>query len=163
MLTLARVQQSSSIDPSSRPGRRSLRILIAEDDRDTAMSLEALLNDEGHDTRCVYRGREVVGMARDFGADVVLLDIGMPGMSGYDVARVFRKVYGNAGPALIAVTAWNKSADKLMAKHAGFDHHVGKPYDPEELLELIARLGNARSEKMSSRAEGAPGESRERD
>ena len=135
------VQQSSSIiEPSPRPDRRSLRILIAEDDRDTAMSLEALLNDEGHQTRCVYRGREVVGMARDFAADVVLLDIGLPGINGYDIARVFRKVYGTGGPMLVAVTAWNMSADKMMAKHAGFDHHIGKPYDPKTLLALLDEI-----------------------
>src|SRR5437868_11007369 len=114
------VQQSSSIEPSSRPHRSRLRRLIAEDDRDTAMSLEALLNDEGHQTRCVYRGREVVGMARDFAADVVLLDIGLPGINGYDVARVFRKVYGNAGPTLIAVTAW-RSEEHTSELQSRFD------------------------------------------
>ena len=134
-----RVQQSSSIERSPRPDRR-LRILIAEDDRDSATSLEALLNDEGHQTHCVHRGREVVGAARDFAADVVLLDIGLPGINGYDIARVFRKVYGAGGPMLVAVTAWNMAADKLMAKHAGFDHHIGKPYDPKALLVLLIAI-----------------------
>ena len=134
------VQQSSSALSQQQPNPRCLRVLIAEDDRDTAASLEALLKDEGHQTRCVYRGREVVGMARDFAADVVLLDIGMPGMNGYDIARVFRKLYGSAAPTLIAVTAWNKSADMLMAKHAGFDHHVAKPYDPKALLGLVEEV-----------------------
>jgi len=135
------VQQSSSLRSGTQPNpRRRLRVLIAEDDRDTAASLAALVQDEGHETHCVHRGREVVGAARDFAADVVLLDIGMPGMDGYDIARVFRKLYGSAAPTLIAVTAWNKSADKLMAKHAGFDHHVGKPYDPKALLDLLAGI-----------------------
>jgi DNA-binding response OmpR family regulator len=115
-------------------------VLIAEDDRDTAASLEALVQDEAHETRCVFRGREVVGAARNFAADVVLLDIGMPGINGYDIARVFRKLYGSRAPTLIAVTAWNKSADKLMAKHAGFDHHIAKPYDPKALLGLLDEI-----------------------
>jgi CheY-like chemotaxis protein len=130
----------SSPEPSARPSLKRLRVLIAEDDRDTAASLEALVQDEGHETRCAFRGREVVGAARDFAADVVLLDIGMPGINGYDIARVFRKLYGSRAPTLIAVTAWNKSADKLMAKHAGFDHHIAKPYDPIALLGLLDEI-----------------------
>ena len=94
---------------------------VAEDERDSAASLEALVQTEGHTTRCVYRGRDVVGMARDFGCDVVLLDIGMPGINGYDIARIFRKAYG-------------------MAKAAGFDHHFGKPYDPSELLAVLREI-----------------------
>ena len=115
-------------------------MLIAEDDRDSATSLEALVQTEGHATRCAYRGRDVVGMARDFGCDVVLLDIGMPGINGYDIARIFRKAYGSAKPVLIAVTAWNRVPDRLMAKAAGFDHHFGKPYDPKELLSVLREL-----------------------
>jgi CheY-like chemotaxis protein len=117
-----------------------LRVLIAEDDRDAAASLEALVQDEGHSTRCVYRGREVLGAVKDFGADVVLLDIGMPGITGYDIARILRKTYGHQKPRLIAVTAWNRTPDKLMAKAAGFDHHFGKPYDPQALLSVLREL-----------------------
>ena len=119
---------------------RALRVLIAEDERDSAASLEALLNDEGHQTRCVYRGRHVAGAAHDFKPDVVLLDIGMPGINGYDIARLLRKTFGSSKPTLIAVTAWAKSADKLMAKAAGFDYHFGKPYDPPSLLAILRDL-----------------------
>lgn len=79
-------------------------------------------------------------MARDFGCDVVLLDIGMPGINGYDVARIFRKTYGGAKPVLIAVTAWNRTPDQLMAKAAGFDQHFGKPYDPQRLLATLREI-----------------------
>jgi DNA-binding response OmpR family regulator len=116
---------------------RSLRVLIAEDDRDSAASLEALVTDEGHQTRCIHRGREVAGAVHDFWPDVVLLDIGMPGINGYDIARILRKTFGSSKPTLIAVTAWSQSADKLMAKAAGFDYHFGKPYDPESLLAIL--------------------------
>ncbi len=119
---------------------RALRVLIAEDERDSAASLEALLNDEGHQTRCVYRGRHVAGAVHDFKPDVVLLDIGMPGINGYDIARLLRKTFGSSKPTLIAVTAWAKSADKLMAKAAGFDYHFGKPYDPPSLLAILRDL-----------------------
>jgi DNA-binding response OmpR family regulator len=138
------VSREQSLTASS-PGEKSeatrrLRVLIAEDDRDSAASLEALVQDEGHQTRCVYRGREVIGAVKDFDADVVLLDIGMPGINGYDIARILRKTYGNTKPKLIAVTAWNKSADKLMARAAGFDDHFGKPYDPQQLLAVLKNL-----------------------
>jgi len=117
----------------------SLRVLIAEDDRDSAASLEALVTDEGHQTRCVYRGRAVLGAVHEFNPHVVLLDIGMPGINGYDIARILRKTFGSR-PTLIAVTAWTKSADKLMAKAAGFDYHFGKPYDPPSLLAILRDL-----------------------
>jgi len=88
---------------------RALRVLIAEDERDSAASLEALLNDEGHQTRCVYRGRHVAGAVHDFKPDVVLLDIGMPGINGYDIARLLRKTFGSSKPTLIAVTLPGRS------------------------------------------------------
>ncbi len=131
-----------SHDAASRPTAKRLRVLIADDDRDAAASLEVLLNDEGHHTFCVYRGSDVLRMVNDFKPDVVLLDIGMPGMSGYDVALDLRERYGSEKPALIAVTAWAKLADKLMAKYTGIDHHVTKPYDPQALLELITCIGD---------------------
>lgn len=132
---------------------RRLRVLIADDERDTAASLEALINDEGHQTRCVFRGCDVVDMVVDFDPHVVLLDIGMPGMNGYDVARALREHYASTRPGLIAVSAWSTLPDKLMAKEVGFDHHVSKPYDPKELLALIAQFGNV----PALRREVAPG------
>lgn len=130
-------QQPSDVEHVGVDNR--MRVLIAEDDRDTARSLAALIEDEGHFTSSVHRGREVLGAAHIFRPDVVLLDIGMPGIDGYDIARILRKVYGTRTLKLIAVTAWNRPQDKLMAKAAGFDHHFGKPYDPKELLAVLER------------------------
>jgi len=76
----------------------------------------------------------------EFKPGVVLLDIGMPGINGYDIARIVRKTFASSRPTLIAVTAWTKSADKLMAKAAGFDYHFGKPYDPPTLLAILRDL-----------------------
>ena len=139
---MKRQLSAASGEPGSRPGP-PLRIVIAEDDRDTAATLEALLNDEGHQTRCVHHGRDVVQAVGQFGSDVVLLDIGMPGMTGYDVARELRDRYGSAKPVLVAVTAYGKAVDKLMAKNAGIDYHVSKPYDPRQLLALIGKIAEA--------------------
>ena len=128
----------STAGPGSRPVARRLRVLIADDDRDTTASLEALLEDEGHEPLSVYHGGDVKLVVAMFRPDVVLLDIGMPGVSGYDIARELNQAYGRARPVLIAVTGWAKAADRLMAMNAGCDHHVGKPYDPQALLSLVA-------------------------
>ena len=116
------------------------RILVADDDKDTVLSLIALLREEGYEVRGVHRGSEVLQAVFNFAPDVVLLDIGMPQMSGYDVARTLRERYGSARPALIAVTGRAGEADRRHAHGAGFEHHVAKPYEPRALLRLIGEL-----------------------
>src|SRR5688500_5888385 len=116
------------------------RILVADDDKDTVLSLTILLREEGYEVRGVQRGAEVLQAIFNFAPDVVLLDIGMPQMTGYDVARTLRERYGSARPALIAVTGRAAEADKQQARAAGFEHHVAKPYEPRALLQLIGQL-----------------------
>jgi CheY-like chemotaxis protein len=116
------------------------RILVADDDKDTVLSLTALLREEGYEVRGVHRGSDVLQAVFNFAPDVVLLDIGMPLMSGYDVARTLRERYGSARPALIAVTGRAGESDRLQALAAGFEHHVAKPYEPRALLALLAQL-----------------------
>lgn len=116
------------------------RVLIADDDRDGALTLSTLLELEGYEVRTVHGGQEALDTARAFKPDVVLLDIGMPKVTGYDAARRLRQRYGEDCPVLIAVTAWKQASDKILANLAGFDHHVAKPYDPNELIRLLARL-----------------------
>ena len=125
---------------AAQQARRRLRILIADDERDQVTTLAAILNDEGHEVREVYRGAEVLRMIADFSPDVALIDIGMPGMTGYDVAREVRAHYGKEGPLLIAVTGWKKPSDRILAQIAGFDHHLGKPFESQQLLELLEPL-----------------------
>ena len=125
--------------------RRRLRVLIADDERDQVTTLAAILNDEGHDVREVYRGNEVLRMMADFDPDVALVDIGMPGMSGYDVAREVREQYGKARPLLIAVTGWKKPSDRILAQLVGFDHHLPKPFEAQQLLELLEPLASGKS------------------
>jgi CheY-like chemotaxis protein len=133
---------SDTAAPRSRP--QSLRILVADDDRDAVITIAALLEHEGHEVREVYRGSEVLRLVRDFDPDVVLLDISMPGMTGYDVAREVRQLFGEHRPILIAVTGWKKSADLLLAKMTGFNHHLGKPFEPDALLGLLAGIAPKR-------------------
>ncbi len=128
--------QSAAAEGAART-RRQLRILVADDDQDHVATLAALLADEGHEVRVVYRGSEIMRLAREFDPDVALIDISMPGMNGYDAAREICQEFGKARPLLIAVTGWKQSSDRILAKLAGFDHHVPKPFEPQELLELL--------------------------
>jgi len=118
------------------PGR-PLRILLADDDRDATLSLSTLLLLEGYEVRHVYDGDATLTAVREFSPDLVLIDIGMPKLSGYDVARRVRERYGKEGPVLIALTGWKQASDRILATLAGFDHHVAKPYDPGVLLQLV--------------------------
>jgi CheY-like chemotaxis protein len=72
--------------------------------------------------------------------DAILLDIGMPKITGYEAARRLRQRYGDECPMLIAVTGWKQASDKILASLAGFDHHVAKPYDPAALTALLSKL-----------------------
>ena len=125
------------------PGR-PLRVLLADDDRDATLSLSTLLKLEGYEVRHVYDGDATLNAVREFEPDLVLIDIGMPKLSGYDVARELRERYGKAGPMLVALTGWKQASDRILATLAGFDHHVAKPYDPGALLALIRRFEQER-------------------
>ena len=118
----------------------ALRILIADDDTDTVLTLSTLLSGEGYCVRGVHRGADVIQSVFSFAPDIVLLDIGMPQMTGYEVARVLRERFGSARPALIAVTGLTGEADRQQARAAGFEYHIAKPYQPGKLLSLIRGL-----------------------
>ncbi|HET7197859.1 MAG TPA: response regulator [Burkholderiales bacterium] len=128
----------STNEPAAAPRARRLRIVVADDDRDAVLTLATLLQHEGHEVREVYRGSEVLRMVREFDPDVALVDISMPGMTGYDVAREIRQLFGKARPVLIAVTGWKKTSDRILAQIAGFDHHLAKPFETDALLALLA-------------------------
>ena len=115
----------------------ALRIVVADDDPDTVLSLRLLLEEDGHTVRGVESGNEALNAVRDFGADVVLLDIGMPGMTGFTVAHTLRERYGSAKPMLIAITGRSAGSDRALARSMGFDHYLAKPYDPNEVLALL--------------------------
>lgn len=131
---------------SARPGRAELldgsarRVLIADDDRDGALTLSTLLQLEGYDVRSVHGGQEALDAAREFRPHIILLDIGMPKITGYDAARRLRQRYGDECPILIAVTGWKQASDRILASLAGFDHHVAKPYQPADILNLLASV-----------------------
>jgi len=123
----------------SMPGRRR-RVLAVDDNRDSAESLRMLLELWGHDARCAFDGREALDLAEQFEPEVVLLDIGLPGMSGYDVAASLRASPALRQATLIAVTGYGQEQDRRQVRAAGFDHHLVKPVDPDALERLMNAL-----------------------
>ena len=115
-----------------------LRILIADDNRDACESLELLLKLEGHDVRVTYDGEAALAALAGFRADIALLDIGMPGKNGYEVAAEIRKQPWGAAIHLVALTGWGQAEDQRRSEAAGFDAHLVKPVDFEVLRELCA-------------------------
>jgi DNA-binding response OmpR family regulator len=120
---------------------RPLRIVVADDDRDTVLTLTMLLRDEGHEVHGVSNGRQVLDALGEFDPDVVLLDIGLPEISGWEVARKILLRRGRAHrPAIIGISGeYKQGADKILARIIGFDHYLVKPYDPQALLRLLAQ------------------------
>jgi CheY-like chemotaxis protein len=130
----------TGVQPHPKPNVQPLRVLIADDDRDGTATLLMLLELEGYVVRAVHGGQEALDQAREFKPDVVLLDIGMPKITGYEAARRLRQRYGDECPVLIAITGWKQASDKILASLAGFDHHVAKPYEPAALISLLAKV-----------------------
>jgi len=123
------------------------RIVVADDDLDTVDTLVQLLRREGYEARGVYQGADVLNAICDFAADVVLLDIGMPNMSGYEVARDLRHRYGSARPFLVAFTGRNDEGDQRLARLAGFDRYLRKSGSPEALLALLSEVSRRSGQK----------------
>ena len=120
---------------------RQLRILVADDDRDSVLTLMMLLRDEGHEVRGVYSGQQALKVVFDFEPHVVLLDIAMPDLSGWEVARQIRQRSADKGPMLIGLSGeYKQGADRILSEIIGFDHYVLKPYDVSALLALLAPL-----------------------
>ena len=121
--------------PALRPG---LRVLVVEDNVDTARSVSLLLEKAGCETKAVHDGAAALESAEAFRPQVVLLDIGLPGLDGYEVARRLRADPKHTCPRLIAVSGYGQTADRDRSKQAGFDHHLVKPVDFNALLTMLA-------------------------
>jgi CheY-like chemotaxis protein len=126
------------------PERRVARVLIVDDNRDGAQGLAMMLDLEGHEVRTAADGLEALAVAEEFQPQVVLLDIGMPGIDGYETARRLRARPWARSTLLCAQTGWGQEDDKRRAHSAGFDRHLVKPIDPEELTRLLDEVCEAR-------------------
>ena len=120
----------------------SRRVLIADDNRDAAETLAMLLQIEGHEVHVVHDGRAAVSAFTDFNPEVALLDIGMPELSGYEVARRVRENVQGQTVTLIALTGWGQERDKEQALAAGFNHHFTKPVEPARISKILRSLSS---------------------
>jgi signal transduction histidine kinase/CheY-like chemotaxis protein len=136
----ARARTATSVPESAR-----CRILVVDDVPDSADSLAALLKRQGHEARTAYDGAEAVRIAREYRPDVVLLDLGLPVLSGYEAARKIRELQGGDPPLMIAITGWGHDENRERTKAAGFSHHLVKPVDPTILTQLLGSTEPART------------------
>jgi PAS domain S-box-containing protein len=121
------------------------RILVVDDNEDSAESLTILLNLAGHKTHTAYDGLEAIEAAATFRPDVILLDIGLPKLNGYEVARKIREQPWGQAVVLVALTGWGQEEDRRRSREAGFNHHLTKPVDPLALTRLLASLSLAQN------------------
>ncbi|MEC5406356.1 PAS domain S-box protein [Paraburkholderia sp. MPAMCS5] len=144
-----RLPLSKSADPAgnpasgdatqpAKPSAAGQRIVIVDDNADAADSLAMVLELEGHDVRTASDGMAGLALIAEFAPQAVILDIGLPLLNGYEVARRVRRDFPDAGIRLIAVTGWGQQQDKQTAVEAGFDHHFTKPVDPMELQRVLS-------------------------
>ncbi|WP_425618153.1 PAS domain S-box protein [Anatilimnocola sp. NA78] len=120
--------------------KSSLRVLIVDDNQDGANSLALMLKIIGNDTCTAYDGEEGVNAAATYRPDVILFDIGLPKLNGYEACRRIREQPWGQQPVIIAVTGWGQDEDRRRSQAAGFDHHLVKPVDPRALMQLLAAL-----------------------
>jgi len=120
------------------PAARPCRALVVDDNRDSADTLAMMVELLGHEVRCLYDPHEVPAVVDEFAPDVVFLDVGMPGLSGYDLARVLRSADGGERLLLVAVTGWGQPEDRRRTRDAGFDRHLVKPADLAAIREICA-------------------------
>lgn len=121
----------------------SLRVLVVDDNIDAARTVALLLKKYGHDVRAVYDGPAALDAARGFQPNLIFLDIGLPGMNGYEVAQKVRADLELGNVMLVAMTGYGQEADKQRSREAGFDHHLVKPADINTIKQILASVSRA--------------------
>ena len=145
-LSIEQIQVISTRESPAPDSIRALRVLIVDDNRDAADSLNLLLASMGQCVYVAYDGQSAISAAKAFKPEIVLLDIGMPQMSGYDVARALRADASASKSALVAVTGWGQEADKERAKDAGFTYHFVKPISEDALRMILTEVSAAENQ-----------------
>jgi CheY-like chemotaxis protein len=136
-LPLCEIESPSEARPPP-PKPPARRILIVDDNEDAADSLKMVLGLDGHQVATAYNGEQALAQAQAFKPEVVLLDIGLPGLDGYEVARRLRELSNLASVQLVAVTGYGQDEDRQRAQTAGFAHHLVKPIEFPALQRILA-------------------------
>ena len=129
------------------PSKQGFRILVVDDNHDSALSLAMMLSIMGHETRTAHDGESAVETAESFLPEVVLLDIGLPKLNGYEVAQRIREQAWGASMFLIAVTGWGQEEDRQRSSEVGLNVHMVKPVEPAALERLFAELRRKQSDQ----------------
>jgi CheY-like chemotaxis protein len=128
--------------PAVKTTPQRFRILVVDDNHDSALSLAMMLSIMGHETRTAHDGESAVSTAESFLPEVVLLDIGLPKLNGYEVAQRIRENDWGQSMFLIAVTGWGQEEDRQRSSEVGLNVHMVKPVEPAALERLLAELPN---------------------
>lgn len=120
---------------------RLRRILVVDDNFDSAQSMAMLIGMDGHEVQTAYNGQAALELARNFRPEVMLIDLCMPGVDGYQLAQKLRELPWARTITLVALTGWCQAEDQERARSLGFSHYLVKPVAPDEVLALINGLG----------------------
>ena len=132
-------------DPLDSTATRALNVLIVDDNRSAAEVLAAALDVLGHAARVAFDGREALASLAEFEPDLVILDIGLPGMDGFEVARAIRARPDMREVRIVALSGWGRPEDRRLSMEAGFDRHYAKPIGLDELEVILREAGAAQT------------------
>ena len=150
---VTRGETAPEVKPAPPPSRRG-RVLVVDDNVDAALTLSEAVSLDGHEVKVAHDGGGALEEARTFLPDVVLLDIGLPGMDGYEVVQRMRQIPPLRGALMVALTGFGQSSDRDRALRAGFDEHLVKPADLETVQAVLRRrLGKTQGEALPAAAE----------
>jgi len=144
-LAAAAAPQAARTAPRKEPAPARLRVLVVDDNRDAAESLGMLLEMEGHTAHIAHDGQQALQLAGELQPDVVFLDIGLPDVSGYEVARQLRAQPAFRQTLLVALTGWGTEDDRIRTRDAGFDRHLTKPAEIAAVEDLLRNAAPSRS------------------
>jgi CheY-like chemotaxis protein len=145
-----REESSEMTKPTETTAAIGIKVLVVDDNRDAADACASLLELSGHQVQTVYTGRQALELAQTFRPDAVLLDIGLPDLNGYKVARKLRAQPWGRAILLVAVTAWGQAEDRRRAFEAGFDHHLTKPVATATVESLFRSMGRTIVERNAN-------------
>jgi CheY-like chemotaxis protein len=140
-----RVPRTSGPSASPEAGAILRKILVVDDNRDSVESLAMLLKMLGHETYLAYDGLEAVQTAERIRPELILLDIGLPKLNGYEVCRKIREQEWSQATVIVALSGWGQEADRRKSEEAGFNHHMVKPLDYNLLMDVLAELPSPRT------------------